>query len=441
MSESFCDQLIDMKKIASSFNTMPVQKKKQPVPRRPRGASSSDRSGRPKQPPHIAAAAAVFGSMPTEAFFTSGPGAPFQHVYLYGGVSVESLKQLRSDIDTACRGTVDAAGNEVAPRPIVLHINSPGGGVFSGFSMMSVFNESRVPICACVDGISASAATFVSVLAPYRVIAAGAMCLVHDYAAWDFGKREDLLFSVQVEGETLTAAIKRVYLRRSNMGAAQLDELMERDLMLDAARSVRLGLCDRVLDAKALRIPAGVRSGLPLEVVLRKTNLNHIRFDCANVADFALGAAKRLDELLGAGASLKPVVLHADGMACLSSVSDHVVPIAQRVAAISALTETYGVIDTHVDLVNVLPLLHCHRRVMYSHAAIRVHLVYAREWAWTLRDAVLNTDVMLAAVRAALKAHTKVPAEIVDGLDKKRFLLTAADCLKYGIVDAIIEGA
>ena len=384
-------------------------------------------------------AAAAFASLPAEAFFASGPGAPLQHVYMYGRVSQDSLRKLRADIDAACRGGVDDAGNEVAPRPIVLHINSPGGNAMAGISMMSVFSETRVPICACVDGISASAATFLSVLAPYRVMAAGATCLVHDYASFMLGKREDLLFEVSVVGEALTDTIKRMYLRRSRLTPSQLDELMQRDLLLDAGRCLRSGLCDRVLEAQP-SAAARKAPSLPLAVALRKTNLNHVRFECGDVDDYALGVAQRLDALLGAQ-MLKPVVLHADGMACLGSVTDHVVPTAQRVACLSSLTETYGVIDTHVDLVNVLPLLHCRQRVMYSHAAVRVHMVYEQGFGWMLRDAVANTDLMLDLVRTMLRARTHAPAELVDGLDRRRFLLSAADCLRYGLVDTVIDGA
>lgn len=376
--------------------------------------------------------ASFFSTLPPEAFYANGPGSPVQHVYMYGPVSAESLRELRMDIDQACRGTVDMSGKEAAPRPIVLHINSPGGDAFSGISMMSIFNESRVPICACVDGISASAATFLSVLAPYRVFAEGAVCLVHDYASFEFGKREDLIFSVTVENEMLTNTIKKMYLRHSRMKPEQLDQLMKRDLLLDADQCVKMGLCERVLKVKGSKLQ---QAPLPLAVALRKTNLNHVRFVCNS-----LGISQQLDELIGTN-SLKPVVLHADGMACIYSVLDHVTPIAQRISSLSAVTHTYGVIDTHVDITNVLPLLLCRHRVMYSHAAVRVHLVYSGAWAWTIRDAMANTELMIDRVRSMLREHTKVPADILDGLDRQRYMLTAADCLKYGIVHTVIDGA
>jgi ATP-dependent protease ClpP protease subunit len=378
---------------------------------------------------------AFFARLPAESFYSRGPASPVQQVYLYGEVSEDSLRKLRADIDDASKGSVDEAGNAVAPKPIVLHVNSPGGNGYAGMSMMSVFNESRVPICVCVDGISASAATFVSVLAPYRVMAAASTCLIHDYSTTVNGKRDDQLFHTQVVNEHLTAVMRDVYLKRTRIGATPLAELMSRDRLLDAQTCLKLGVCDRVLN---FALVDAMRGALGLSVVLRKTNLNHVRFDCAATDDFARAASERLDDMIGAGDVLKPVVLHADGLACLRSVSDHAAPIAHRIAALGMVADTYGVIDAPVTLVNVLPLLYCKRRVMYRHASIIIHMVYEKEMPWMLRDIVDNTALIMSMVRHMLRLRTRLPAEIVDTIDRKRTLLTAADCLKYGVVDELI---
>jgi len=410
------------------------------------------RTGKAKKAKATAAASSAssdtfsWATLPDAAFFEDGPGSAVQHVYLYGYVTTDALRGLRRDIDAASVGTVDAAsGAQLAPRPIVLHINSPGGSGTAGLSMMSVFNESRVPICACVDGISYSAATFVSILAPYRVMAPMATSLVHDYASLYAGKAEDLRFDVS-EGDALTGHITAMYLRRTRIGAARLEELMGRDLMLDARSCLELGVCDRVLAlggaANGARAANGAPSALPLSVVLRKTNLNHVRFECGAVDDFALAAAQQLDRMLGAAASapgtLKAVVLHADVTSCLSSVTDHVAALAARVQALSAATLTYGIIDTQLDVVNLLPILLCRRRIMYRHASVRVHLLYSKAGGWMLRDAIENTRMQLDLVRAMLRARTRLPPELVDGIDRRRVLLTAEDCLRWGVVDELV---
>jgi ATP-dependent protease ClpP protease subunit len=136
-----------------------------------------------------------FKSLPDDAFFCSDT---VQHVYMYGMVNDKSLAMLRNDIVEACKSTVDAHGNTMSPRPIVLHVNSPGGESDAGLSMMSVFGECRVPICACVDGISYSAGTLISILAPYRVMAPMATSLVHQYSMCATGKSADMQMSMDV---------------------------------------------------------------------------------------------------------------------------------------------------------------------------------------------------------------------------------------------------
>jgi len=42
-----------------------------------------------------------------------------------------------------------------------------------------------------------------------------------------------------------------MYLSRTRIGEKQLNELMDRDLMLSAARCLELGVCDRVLSLDA----------------------------------------------------------------------------------------------------------------------------------------------------------------------------------------------
>lgn len=409
----------------------------------------------------VAAARDVFGRLPDDAFFVGGPSAPVQHLYMYGEVTPELLTKLRGDLDDAVRGDGDGNGGgsgSVAARPIVLHINSPGGAASVGLSMMSIFNECHVPICACVDGMSASAATFVSILAPYRVMLSDATSLVHDYASFTLGKRDDLMFDIAVVGESLTRTIRAMYARRTRIDARTLDELMSRDRLLPAADCLRLGMCERVIEPPyglqkqalhpaALYRRAAAGSGapmpmpmpMPLSLVMRKTNLNHVRFDCQASSDYALGGAQRLDQLLRAGAGLRPVVIHADGGACLSNMFEHVVPLAHRIALLSAVTPTYGVIDTEIQLVDALPLLACSRRVMYSHASVVVHLVYKTEFGWMLRDTMANTDLMLARMRAMLRSRARPDGALLEGLDRRRFLLSAQECLKQGLVHDVIE--
>ena len=134
----------------------------------------------------------------------------------------------------------------MAPKGIVLHINSPGGDVIAGIGLMRIVARSRVPIIVFVEGLSASAATFISVLAKYRVIAPYASILVHQYAGFNFGQRDLLLHQTNI-GEAMFSMIQKLYKKHTKIPHQYLDELLEHDLLLDAKLSVEFGLMDKEL--------------------------------------------------------------------------------------------------------------------------------------------------------------------------------------------------
>ena len=109
-----------------------------------------------------------------------------------------------------------------------------------------------------------------------------------------------------------------------------------------------------------------------------------------------------------------------------------------RIMCVARTALTYAVIDTHVSLIDFLPALFCHKRAMYAHAAVVIHLVYYGAFGWMLRDCFENTNAVIGIMQRILREKTKLPAEMVDEIASKRMFLNADACLKYGLVDEII---
>jgi ATP-dependent Clp protease protease subunit len=65
---------------------------------------------------------------------------------------------------------------------IHLRINSPGGDVFAARAMQQAIREHPANFIAHVDGIAASAATFLPMVADESIIAPGGMFMIHN--AW-----------------------------------------------------------------------------------------------------------------------------------------------------------------------------------------------------------------------------------------------------------------
>ena len=417
--------------------------------------------------------ATQFAALRDEEFFS----AKVQHLYMYDDVTAASVALLKQQIRAANQDLQGASQPETAairsaPRPIVIHVNSRGGSVYASLTMSSVFAESLLPICVMVDGISASAATMLSLLAPYRVMTPYATCLVHE---WSLGsdssddgdplyaasKRSDWEFFMRHMG-SLDARVDHLVLQRTRATRAQLQELMSRDKLIDATDCLRLGFVDRVLSVvtkKTQSFPFGknvVSSPEGTKRLLKMPDANHMYLTAdpnapasspasasasSDPAASAPLAVQTLDRFLqsggNAGATARPLVLHCSASDDRLHLNTHVYPMIARLGALRA--PTVGVVDTVVDLYDFLPVLFCDHRVMYDNAQLHVHLMYNVQKTWMLRDIVHNTAVLLESVRSILRTRTKLPAAVIRDLDSRRVALDAQQCLRFGLVDVVVS--
>jgi len=111
-----------------------------------------------------------------------------QHIYFYSDVSNESVGNLQKLLMDASKTVVSESEIKSIPKPIVIHLNSPGGSDTST-NIFNVFSQTqRLPLCVIVESMCASAATDLQLLAPYRVMIDYSEYLIHDAAGMTFGK-------------------------------------------------------------------------------------------------------------------------------------------------------------------------------------------------------------------------------------------------------------
>lgn len=68
---------------------------------------------------------------------------------------------------------------------IHLHINSPGGEVYEGITMLNALRNHKARVVAIVDGLAASAASFIAAGADELVMGRNSQLMIHD--AWGIG--------------------------------------------------------------------------------------------------------------------------------------------------------------------------------------------------------------------------------------------------------------
>jgi ATP-dependent protease ClpP protease subunit len=366
-------------------------------------------------------------------------------------VSDKSVKELKDEIVTA--GIPQTVNGVVKnPKPILLHINSPGGDAHAGLSCMSIFSECKVPIAVMVDGISASAATFLSIYAPYRVATPLSMSLIHEYSQWLGGKASDHEYHLKVGNEMLKF-IKRMYIQHTKIKPKELKRLLKHDLYLDATTCKELGLVDRIIDPCSGRKEALAKYtainptlNLPAQILLKKSHMNHVSIGCtpntkSNIVAKPWTGIKdvliKIDKLVfSESTEVRPVVFRSFNSECSTSLNSSYFPLVCKIQALHM--PTVGVIDTILTIHEVLPLLCCTKRIMYENAMVCIHVMYESSNNLIFADAVHNTHLIVGKLKAFLAAHTKLPAKILDNLEQKRFVLSPAKCLKYGLIDEIV---
>lgn len=93
---------------------------------------------------------------------------------------------------TTAQGFVDELNSISAPK-LNIHINSPGGEVFDGVAIHSALMNSQAHVTVFIDGIAASAASFIAMAGDRIVMARHATMMIHDAAGLCWGNPADML--------------------------------------------------------------------------------------------------------------------------------------------------------------------------------------------------------------------------------------------------------
>lgn len=142
----------------------------------------------------------------------------------------------------------------VKARAIDLHVNCEGGEVFDGLAMYESLVQHPADITAYVDGIAASAASFLVQAATKIVMAPRARMMIHDAHGIVMGNARDMREMATLLDD-LSDTIADIYAERSGKTRAEWREAMRAGeggpdgTWYDAAAAVKAGLADEVRGA------------------------------------------------------------------------------------------------------------------------------------------------------------------------------------------------
>ena len=158
----------------------------------------------------------------------------FDPIDSWGGEWGVSAKEFVSVLDEL--GDVDR---------IDLLINSPGGEVFDALAIMNALRRHPAPITATVDGIAASAASFIAASADSLTMSRNSEMMIHDGHGLCLGNAADMRKLADTL-DRLSDNIASVYAEKSGGDVESWRELMRAETWFSADEAVSAGLADRV---------------------------------------------------------------------------------------------------------------------------------------------------------------------------------------------------
>ncbi|MBB1491330.1 Clp protease ClpP [Paracoccus sp. MC1854] len=138
-------------------------------------------------------------------------------------------------------------------RPVDLRLNSPGGSVFDAVAIFNALKRHAGTVTVWIDGIAASAASYIAMAGDEIVMPENAFLMIHDPAGLVMGTAEDMRAMAEAL-DKVGGSLAAGYAAKSGRPADEIAALMAAETWLDASEALALGFADRL--AEPVRIAA-----------------------------------------------------------------------------------------------------------------------------------------------------------------------------------------
>src|SRR5690554_5973223 len=133
----------------------------------------------------------------------------------------------------------------VTAPTIHLRINSPGGDVFDARAMVTALRQHPARVIAHIDGLAASAASYIALAADEVSMSDGAFLMIHNAWGVVIGNRHDLL-EMALTLEKIDKSIIQDYEHRTGQPTRVLQDWMDKETWFTAQEALDAGFTDRI---------------------------------------------------------------------------------------------------------------------------------------------------------------------------------------------------
>ena len=131
--------------------------------------------------------------------------------------------------------------------PIYLFINCEGGDYFAGLSAIDAIRTLNHPVYTVIDGMAASAGTFISLAGEKRFIMKNSWVLIHQLKSWldGFYTHESLKEEMDNSNHFMES-LHKLYIENTKIPKKKLNTFFKRDIYIGAEEAIELGIVDEI---------------------------------------------------------------------------------------------------------------------------------------------------------------------------------------------------
>jgi ATP-dependent Clp endopeptidase proteolytic subunit ClpP len=126
-----------------------------------------------------------------------------------------------------------------------LHINSPGGEVFDGIAIYNAIKNHPADVTVFVDGLAASAASFISMAGDKVIMTRNSEMMIHDAHGLVIGNSADMRELADLL-DKMSDNIADIYMQKAGGTVSSWREAMKTETWYSADEAVKAGLADEI---------------------------------------------------------------------------------------------------------------------------------------------------------------------------------------------------
>jgi ATP-dependent protease ClpP protease subunit len=142
---------------------------------------------------------------------------------------------------------VQQALNSITADKLTVHLNSPGGDVFEAHAIYNALRAHPANVTVQVEGIAASAASYIAMAGDTVLVASNATFMIHDAITFTFGNEADHTKNAGILSQQ-SDIVAGIYADRAGGEASDWRDLMRDETWYDAAGAIEAGLADGLIE-------------------------------------------------------------------------------------------------------------------------------------------------------------------------------------------------